>query len=155
MVEQEQTRGLGFLLSDTLYPNGRGGTDSRPGFWLTNKSTDLSACNSEECEHEGGTWVRMGDACVSVLCVWDVVCVTEVVRHPWRPADFSMSLDDLVHRSCLVITTIFILLLSGTTRVTEKTDKWVSVWWKTKNPKMRDLHVSDTLGILFIIMNNR
>ena len=29
--------------------DGHGGTDTRPGVWLCNKPTDLSACVSEEC----------------------------------------------------------------------------------------------------------
>ena len=43
------------LMSDTIKPNGRTGTDTRPGVWLPNKPTDLSACVIEECGHgEGG-----------------------------------------------------------------------------------------------------
>ena len=43
------------LLSNTLKPNGRSGTGTRPGVWLCNKPTDLSACVNEERGHgEGG-----------------------------------------------------------------------------------------------------
>ena len=47
------------LLSDTLQPNGRAGTGTRPEVWLRNKPTDLSACASEEREHEGGAVVKL------------------------------------------------------------------------------------------------
>ena len=33
--------------------DGHGGTDTRPGVWLCNKPTDLSACVSEECGNQG------------------------------------------------------------------------------------------------------
>ena len=43
------------LLSDTLYPNGRTGTGTRPGVWSRNKPMDLGACVSEERgDEEGG-----------------------------------------------------------------------------------------------------
>jgi hypothetical protein len=41
--------------------------------------------------------------------------------------------------------TSFCLLWSNKTRVTEKTNIWVSVWWKTKKLK-RGPHVSHALG---------
>ena len=47
------------LLSDTLHPNGRTGTDTSPGVRLHNKPTDQSTCVSEECDDEGGTVVKL------------------------------------------------------------------------------------------------
>jgi hypothetical protein len=46
-------------LPDTLKSNGRTGTGTRPGVWFRNKPTDLSACVSEEREHEGGEVVKL------------------------------------------------------------------------------------------------
>ena len=42
------------LMSDTLYPNGHTGTDTRTGGWFHNKPTDLSVCVSDERGHEEG-----------------------------------------------------------------------------------------------------
>ena len=56
----------------------------------SNKPTDLSVCVGEEREYEGCVVVKLnsekrvstGDVRDSELCMWDVVCVTEVDRHP-------------------------------------------------------------------------
>jgi hypothetical protein len=69
--------------------------------------------------------VRTGDARDSVLCMWDVGCVTEVVvildgrdgrlldvtGCPRSPSDFSMPLDDLGPRPCLDKTAKVVLFL--------------------------------------------
>ena len=47
------------LMSDTLYPNGRSETGTRPGVWFHNKPMDLSACVNEECGYEGSVVVKL------------------------------------------------------------------------------------------------
>ena len=46
-------------MSDILQSNGHSGTGTSPGVWFRNKPTDLSACVSEEREHEGDVVVKL------------------------------------------------------------------------------------------------
>ena len=66
-----------------------------------------------------------GDTRDSTLCMCDVVCVTEVARHPWRSAAFSMPLDGLGLRPCLAIT--YLLLFILTDKATAKGGEGVGV----------------------------
>ena len=63
------------VLSDTLQPNGRAGTGTRPGVWLRNKPTDLSACASEDREYEGGAIVKLSSE--KRVSIGDVRAVSE------------------------------------------------------------------------------
>ena len=77
----------------TKHPNGLTGTDTSPGVWLHNKPTDLSVCVSKEGEYEGGVGEKLNSE-----KMWYVLR---------RSVTFSMPLDDLGPRPCLVTTVIF------------------------------------------------
>ena len=74
------------LLSETLQPNGREETGTRPGVWLGNKPMDLSASVSEE---RGG----MGRVGVGVLLCCQIHYIQIVAQEQARDLGFGCAIN--------------------------------------------------------------